>query len=55
MSAPAPVRHLIAGQWRPGHGEALRSVNPAHPAVVVAEGSAAVAADVDTAVGAAAA
>ncbi|ORB32160.1 aldehyde dehydrogenase family protein [Mycolicibacterium parafortuitum] len=55
MTAPAPVRHLIAGQWRPGTGEALRSVNPARPAVVVAEGSAALAADVDTAVGAAAA
>ena len=47
------IRHLVAGQWRPGRGERLRSVNPAYPRIVVAEGDSAVAADVDDAVTAA--
>ncbi|MGD9516880.1 aldehyde dehydrogenase family protein [Mycolicibacterium sp.] len=55
MTGPASVRHLIDGEWLPGGGDALVSVNPARPTVVVAEGSCAVASDVDAAVGAAAA
>lgn len=51
----APVRHLVDGRWIAGDGEPLRSVNPAHPRVVVAEGGAALPADVDTAMAAAAA
>ncbi len=49
----ASIRHLVAGQWRPGRGERLRSLNPARPRIVVAEGDSAVAADVDDAVTAA--
>ena len=49
----ADIRHLIAGQWSAGSGEPVRSVNPARPHVVVAEGRGAVAADVDEAVAAA--
>ncbi|MGP4055395.1 aldehyde dehydrogenase family protein [Mycobacterium sp. 4D054] len=51
----ASVRHLIGGHWIDGRGQSLLSVNPARPDVVVAEGSCAVAGDVDTAVAAAAA
>ncbi len=50
---PTQLRHLVAGRWQPGDGDLLRSVNPARPGVVVAEGRAATAADVDTAVAAA--
>jgi acyl-CoA reductase-like NAD-dependent aldehyde dehydrogenase len=49
----ASIRHLVAGQWRAGRGEPLRSVNPACPRIVVAEGDSAVAADLDDAVTAA--
>ena len=50
----ARIRHLVAGQWRPGRGERLLSVNPARPSVLVAEGVCAVADDVNEAVSAAA-
>lgn len=53
--APAELRHLVGGRWLSGDGDLLRSVNPARPGVVVAEGGCATAADVDTAVAAAAA
>jgi len=49
----ASAAHLIAGQWRAGRGEILRSFNPARPSEVVAEGNSATAADVDDAVSAA--
>ncbi len=49
------LHHLIAGDWVAGSGEELVSVNPARPDVVVARGAAATAADVDTAIAAAAA
>lgn len=47
------LQHLVAGRWFSGSGETLLSLNPAHPAVVVAEGPMAGAADVDDAVAAA--
>lgn len=55
MTVTASVRHLVGGEWLAGSGDGLLSVNPARPAAVVAEGSCAVAADVDAAVAAAAA
>jgi aldehyde dehydrogenase (NAD+) len=54
VNTPAPLQHLIAGQWITGRGEDVRSVNPSRPHAVIAEGGAASAADVDTAVAAAA-
>src|SRR4051812_18694865 len=53
-STPAPLQHLIAGQWVAGTGEDVRSVDPSQPDAVVAEGAAAGSADVDAAVAAAA-
>ncbi|TRW81204.1 aldehyde dehydrogenase family protein [Mycolicibacterium sp. 018/SC-01/001] len=47
------IRHLIAGRWVPGQGETVASRNPTRPDVVVAEGGAALSADVDAAVDAA--
>ena len=44
---------MIAGQWRAGGGDAVASVNPARPSVVVAEGNCATVADVSHAVAAA--
>ncbi|BBX71317.1 aldehyde dehydrogenase family protein [Mycolicibacterium psychrotolerans] len=49
----ADIEHLIAGRWLAGSGAPVRSVNPARPHAVVAEGGSAVAADVDAAVTAA--
>lgn len=49
----AAIEHLIDGRWVPGTGEALLSVNPARPSLIVAEGSNARTSDVDDAVGAA--
>ena len=49
----ASTAHLIAGQWRAGRGEILRSFNPTRPSEVVAEGNSATAADIDDAVSAA--
>jgi aldehyde dehydrogenase (NAD+) len=53
MTEAKALRHLIAGQWLAGGGDALTSVNPAQPSVVVAEGNCATAADVSHAVAAA--
>lgn len=50
---PVQLRHLVAGQWRAGNGADVRSVNPARPGVVLAEGAGVGTADVDTAVAAA--
>lgn len=50
----ARIAHLVAGQWRDGHGDQLRSVNPARPTEVVAEGDSATRSDLDDAVSAAA-
>jgi len=56
MSADATValRLLIDGEWIEGSGPVLRSVDPAHPETVVAEGATATEAEVDRAVAAAA-
>ncbi len=53
-TAPVAIQHLVAGVWYPGTGADLRSLNPARPSVVVAEGGAAGLSDVDAAVAAAA-
>jgi aldehyde dehydrogenase (NAD+) len=53
MTEAKALRHLIAGQWLAGGGDALTSVNPAQPSVVVAEGNCATDADVSHAVAAA--
>jgi acyl-CoA reductase-like NAD-dependent aldehyde dehydrogenase len=50
----ASIEHLVAGRWRGGTGEMVRSVNPTRPGEVVAEGNSATRNDVDDAVGAAA-
>jgi acyl-CoA reductase-like NAD-dependent aldehyde dehydrogenase len=47
------IAHLVAGQWREGDGNRVRSVNPTRPNEVVAEGNSATSADVDDAVAAA--
>ncbi|MBE8515965.1 aldehyde dehydrogenase family protein [Amycolatopsis sp. H6(2020)] len=47
------LRHLVAGRWRTGSGEAVVDLNPAHPTQVVAEGSLAGVDDLDAAVAAA--
>lgn len=49
----AQIQHLIGGEWLTGSGGELRSLNPARPSIVVAEGAGAVASDVDAAVAAA--
>ncbi|PRC42357.1 aldehyde dehydrogenase, partial [Mycobacterium sp. ITM-2017-0098] len=53
MTPPATLRHLVAGEWFTGDGDALLSVNPARPGTVVAEGACARPADVNAAVDAA--
>lgn len=53
MTQPAVLKHLVAGEWLPGSGDALLSVNPARPGIVIAEGVCARPSDVDIAVGAA--
>ena len=50
----ASIQHLIAGQWFSGSGDAVRSLNPARPSEVVAEGGTVATADVDAGVAAAA-
>ncbi|WP_157576187.1 aldehyde dehydrogenase family protein [Mycobacterium sp. GA-2829] len=50
---PATLAHLVAGQWVPGGGDELTSINPARPQVVVAQGRKATTADLDDAVAAA--
>ncbi|WP_428364565.1 aldehyde dehydrogenase family protein [Mycolicibacterium sp.] len=49
----AGIEHLVGGVWFDGRGDAVRSVNPTRPGVVVAQGSAATASDVNAAVRAA--
>ena len=53
MTEANELRQLIAGQWRAGSGDAVRSVNPTRPTVVVAEGNCATVTEVDSAVAAA--
>jgi acyl-CoA reductase-like NAD-dependent aldehyde dehydrogenase len=53
VSTPVLLQHLIAGQWITGSGDELRSVNPARPQVLVAQGSSATIEDLDAAVAAA--
>jgi acyl-CoA reductase-like NAD-dependent aldehyde dehydrogenase len=47
------LQNLVDGTWRDGGGAAFDDVSPARPAVTIATGGLASAADVDTAVGAA--
>ncbi len=47
------LQHLVAGRWFSGTGDTLVSLNPARPALTVAEGAVAGATDVDDAVAAA--
>ena len=49
----AGIAHLVAGQWRDGHGGRISSVNPTRPNEIVAEGNSATGSDVDDAVSAA--
>jgi hypothetical protein len=51
---PAGIAHLVAGHWRDGHGEPIRSINPTRPDEIVAQGNSATPGDVDDAVAAAA-
>ena len=51
---PAGIAHLVAGRWRDGHGEPIRSINPTRPDAIVAQGNSATPGDVDDAVAAAA-
>lgn len=55
MSADAtvPLRLLVGGAWVDGSGPVLRSLDPAHPDAVVAEGATATEADLERAVAAA--
>ena len=50
----ASITHLVAGQWREGHGAPVQSLNPTRPNEVVAEGNSATRSDVNDAVAAAA-
>ncbi|MEV0670933.1 aldehyde dehydrogenase family protein [Mycobacterium sp. NPDC050441] len=54
MHTPAQLQHLVAGQWVSGEGDGIRSVDPSRPQSVVAAGGAASAANLETAVAAAA-
>ncbi len=47
------IRHLVAGQWRDGAGADVRSISPARPSHVVAQGNSATETDVNDAVEAA--
>jgi acyl-CoA reductase-like NAD-dependent aldehyde dehydrogenase len=53
MTDVVELRQLVAGQWRAGGGDTVRSVNPTKPTVVVAEGNSAAITDVGNAVAAA--
>jgi acyl-CoA reductase-like NAD-dependent aldehyde dehydrogenase len=54
MAKPAAaLRQFIAGQWRPGTGYGVRSINPTRPGEVVAEGLSATEPDVEEAIAAA--
>ncbi|MGV0851853.1 aldehyde dehydrogenase family protein [Mycolicibacterium phlei] len=54
MTTPIPLQHFVGGRWATGAGEPLRSVSPARPDIVVAEGATSTVADVVDAVTAAA-
>nr|WP_296773477.1 aldehyde dehydrogenase family protein [Rhodococcus sp. (in: high G+C Gram-positive bacteria)] len=53
MSTPVFLHSLVDGNWLDGAGDALTSINPAHPDRVVAEGSLVGQSELDRAVGAA--
>ncbi|MGW4031411.1 aldehyde dehydrogenase family protein [Streptomyces sp. NPDC004838] len=50
---PRSLRHLVAGEWRPGDGDELLDINPARPRETVAVGRLAGEHDLDSAVAAA--
>jgi len=54
MTAPAELHNLIAGQWLPGSGAQVQSINPANPRMIVAEGRSAETCQLEAAVAAAA-
>ena len=54
MTAPVQLNNFIAGQWLPGSGAPLHSINPADPRLVVAEGRSAESSHLEAAVAAAA-
>src|SRR6476469_6317395 len=54
MTAPVELHNLVAGQWLPGSGAPLHSINPANPRLIVAEGRSAETNQLEAAVAAAA-
>ena len=54
MTAPVQLHNLVAGQWLPGAGVPLHSINPANPRLIVAEGRSAETCQLEAAVAAAA-
>ena len=54
MTAPVELHNLVAGQWLPGSGAPLHSINPANPRLIVAEGRSAETCQLEAAVAAAA-
>jgi alpha-ketoglutaric semialdehyde dehydrogenase len=54
MTAPVQLHNLVAGQWLPGSGAPLESINPANPRLIVAEGRSAETCQLEAAVAAAA-
>src|SRR6478609_588346 len=54
MTAPVQLHNLVAGQWVPGSGASVQSINPANPRLIVAEGRSAEACQLEAAVAAAA-
>src|SRR6478609_5198634 len=54
MTAPVELHNLVAGQWLPGSGAPLHSINPANPRLIVAEGQSAETNQLEAAVAAAA-
>ena len=54
MTAAVQLHNLVAGQWLPGSGAPLQSINPANPRVIVADGRLAENCQLEAAVAAAA-
>jgi aldehyde dehydrogenase (NAD+) len=54
MTAPVELHNLVAGQWLPGSGAQVDSINPANPRLIVAEGRSAESCQLEAAVAAAA-
>src|SRR4029077_10021961 len=54
MTAPVELHNLVGGQWFPGNGASVQSINPANPRLIVAEGRSAEACQLEAAVAAAA-